>query len=56
MALHLCLAQADSLCERGAEGIRLLMEGLVESGFSMLRMGNSNPASGLNITFRIILK
>jgi glycerol-1-phosphate dehydrogenase [NAD(P)+] len=45
-ALHLCLAQADSLCARGAEGIRLLMEGLVESGISMLRMGNSNPASG----------
>jgi glycerol-1-phosphate dehydrogenase [NAD(P)+] len=46
MALQLCLAQADSLCARGAEGIRLLMEGLVESGLSMLRMGNSNPASG----------
>jgi glycerol-1-phosphate dehydrogenase [NAD(P)+] len=46
MALQLCLAQADSLCARGAEGIRLLMEGLVESGISMLRMGNSNPASG----------
>jgi glycerol-1-phosphate dehydrogenase [NAD(P)+] len=45
-ALQLCLAQADSLCARGAEGIRLLMEGLVESGLSMLRMGNSNPASG----------
>jgi glycerol-1-phosphate dehydrogenase [NAD(P)+] len=43
MALQLCLAQADSLCARGAEGIRLLMEGLVESGLSMLRMGNSNP-------------
>jgi len=45
-ALQLCLAQADSLISRGAEGIRLLMEGLVESGLSMLRMGNSNPASG----------
>jgi glycerol-1-phosphate dehydrogenase [NAD(P)+] len=45
-ALQLCLAQADSLCARGAEGIRLLMEGLVESGLSMLRLGNSNPASG----------
>lgn len=45
-ALQLCLAQADSLCARGAAGIRLLMEGLIESGLSMLRMGNSNPASG----------
>jgi glycerol-1-phosphate dehydrogenase [NAD(P)+] len=45
-ALQQCVAQADSLCDRDPHSIRLLMEGLIESGLSMLRVGNSNPASG----------
>ncbi len=45
-ALQLCIAQADTLCDRDQESIRLLMQGLIESGLSMMRMGTSNPASG----------
>ncbi len=45
-ALQLCVAQAGSLCNRDEESIRLLMQGLIELGLSMMRMGTSNPASG----------
>ncbi len=45
-ALQLCIAQAGTLCDRDEELIRLLMQGLIESGLSMLRMNLSHPASG----------
>ncbi len=45
-ALQLCVAQAGTLCDRDEESIRLLMQGLIESGLSMLRMNLSHPASG----------
>ncbi len=45
-ALQLCVAQAGALCNRDEESIRMLMQGLIESGLSMMRMGTSNPASG----------
>jgi glycerol-1-phosphate dehydrogenase [NAD(P)+] len=44
-ALEACARSADQIGARSAEGIRNLMDGLVESGLCMLDFGLSHPAS-----------
>jgi glycerol-1-phosphate dehydrogenase [NAD(P)+] len=41
-----CVPQAEEIGHATEAGVRLLIEGLIESGFGMLDFGNSNPASG----------
>jgi glycerol-1-phosphate dehydrogenase [NAD(P)+] len=41
-----CARQAFEIGQGSEAGVRLLIEGLIESGFGMLEFGNSNPASG----------
>jgi glycerol-1-phosphate dehydrogenase [NAD(P)+] len=45
-AAHRCIEHAEGIGRGSEEGIRVLIEGLVESGFCMLDFGNSSPASG----------
>ncbi|MEL7237092.1 MAG: iron-containing alcohol dehydrogenase, partial [Chloroflexota bacterium] len=44
--LDTCVSYADEIGTASAEGIRHLMDGLVESGLCMLDFGSSRPASG----------
>jgi len=41
-----CVENLSKIRGGDEDGIKLLMEGLIESGFCMLDFGNSNPASG----------
>jgi glycerol-1-phosphate dehydrogenase [NAD(P)+] len=45
-AIERCLGQAEAVGRREPDGVRGLMEALVESGLCMLDFGNSRPASG----------
>ncbi|THF83682.1 sn-glycerol-1-phosphate dehydrogenase [Cohnella fermenti] len=45
-ALEKCVANVEAIAERTPDGIRVLTEALVESGFAMLLLGQSHPASG----------
>ncbi|MCI2256944.1 sn-glycerol-1-phosphate dehydrogenase [Domibacillus sp. PGB-M46] len=45
-ALNRCVKHVDSIAEKQEEGIRALMETLIESGIAMLKFGQSHPASG----------
>ncbi|GGA32926.1 sn-glycerol-1-phosphate dehydrogenase [Paenibacillus physcomitrellae] len=45
-ALLDCIAHADAIGRRTEEGIRVLMNALIESGIAMLMFGQSHPASG----------
>jgi glycerol-1-phosphate dehydrogenase [NAD(P)+] len=45
-AAQTCANLADEIATGSPEAIRLLMEGLIETGFCMLDAGNSAPASG----------
>ncbi|MWC28869.1 sn-glycerol-1-phosphate dehydrogenase [Paenibacillus sp. MMS18-CY102] len=45
-ALDKCVKHAESIGRREQEGIRVLMEALIESGLAMLLFGQSHPASG----------
>lgn len=44
--LETCVSDAEKIGTRSADGIRHLMDGLVESGLCMLDFGSSRPASG----------
>ncbi|WP_248930330.1 sn-glycerol-1-phosphate dehydrogenase [Paenibacillus hamazuiensis] len=44
--LQLCLDHLDDIARGSELGVRKLMEGLTLSGFSMLMVGHSRPASG----------
>ncbi len=44
-ALRSCVEQADAIGQRTEEGIRILMNALIESGIAMLIFGQSHPAS-----------
>ena len=41
-----CARRAEAIAAGAEEGIRALMEGLIESGFCMLDFGETRPASG----------
>jgi glycerol-1-phosphate dehydrogenase [NAD(P)+] len=45
-AAQLCVDHVAAIAQATPEGMRLLMEALIESGFCMLDFGNSRPASG----------
>lgn len=45
-ALQSCMDNIDLISEGNAEGVKLLMEALINSGIAMLIVGNSYPASG----------
>ncbi|ANS77359.1 glycerol-1-phosphate dehydrogenase [Paenibacillus yonginensis] len=45
-ALQDCVMHADAIGRRTEEGIRVLMNALIESGVAMLLFGQSHPASG----------
>ncbi len=45
-AVRACEEQAGEIAAASADGVRSLMEALIESGFCMLDFGNSLPASG----------
>jgi len=45
-ALEQCVACADEIGRRSPRGIETLTRALLESGFAMLRFGQSHPASG----------
>lgn len=45
-ALTTCVQNADAIAERSTEGIRKLMNALIESGLAMQLFGQSHPASG----------
>jgi glycerol-1-phosphate dehydrogenase [NAD(P)+] len=45
-AAHSCITALPEIASHSEEGIRILISGLIESGFGMLAFGNSNPASG----------
>ena len=45
-AARRCIQHVEEIGKGSEEGIRVLMEGLLESGFCMLDFGNSSPASG----------
>ncbi|MAS33909.1 MAG: sn-glycerol-1-phosphate dehydrogenase [Anaerolineaceae bacterium] len=45
-ALQQCIDSADAIAARSPEGIRSLIEALLQSGIGMLEFGNSRPASG----------
>lgn len=44
--LDTCVSDAEEISTRSADGIRHLMDALVESGLCMLDFGSSRPASG----------
>jgi glycerol-1-phosphate dehydrogenase [NAD(P)+] len=41
-----CAEKADAIAVASEDGVRTLMEGLIESGFCMLDFGETRPASG----------
>ncbi len=41
-----CADRAQEIAGGSVEGVRILMEGLIEAGFGMLEFGNSSPAGG----------
>ncbi|GAB6928670.1 sn-glycerol-1-phosphate dehydrogenase [Paenibacillus sp. JCM 10914] len=45
-ALRDCVQAVDQIAGRSEEGIRILMEALIQSGLAMLLFGQSHPASG----------
>ena len=45
-AAQACASHAGGIGKATEQGIRCLMDGLIESGFCMLAFGNTNPASG----------
>jgi glycerol-1-phosphate dehydrogenase [NAD(P)+] len=45
--VQLCADHASEIGIASAEGIRFLMDGLIESGLCMLEFGGSSPASGM---------
>ncbi len=45
-AIDSVLQHADSIGQRSEEGVRVLMDALIESGLCMLDFGTSRPASG----------
>ncbi len=45
-AAQACASHAGGIGQASEQGIRCLMDGLIESGFCMLDFGNTNPASG----------
>ncbi len=45
-AALVCAEHADEIGSRTEAAVRILLEGLLESGFCMLDFGNSSPASG----------
>jgi len=45
-ALLACVSHAEEIGERTDEGIRILMEALIQSGLAILLFGQSHPASG----------
>ncbi|MCB9138120.1 MAG: sn-glycerol-1-phosphate dehydrogenase [Caldilineaceae bacterium] len=45
-AVQLCVDNVDAIGADEPEGIRKLLEGLIESGYCMLDFGSSRPASG----------
>jgi len=45
-ALERCAAHAEAIGRGSEEGVRVLMQSLIESGIAMLRFGQSHPASG----------
>jgi len=45
-SLHACVVSAEGIGSTSAEGIRSLMDGLIESGLCMLDFGLTHPASG----------
>jgi glycerol-1-phosphate dehydrogenase [NAD(P)+] len=45
-AAQLCMDHVEAIAQATPEGMHLLMEALIESGFCMLDFGNSRPASG----------
>ena len=46
-ALQTCMDHADAIAAATPQGVRILMEALIESGFCMLDFGSSLPASGI---------
>jgi len=45
-ALKMCVDHCAEIGRRSRQGIEILMRALIESGFAMLRFGQSHPASG----------
>lgn len=45
-ALERCVAHAEAIGGGAEEGVRALMQSLIESGIALLRFGQSHPASG----------
>lgn len=45
-AAQSCAADVRQIAGGSVEGVRLLMEGLIEAGFGMLEFGNTSPAGG----------
>ncbi len=45
-ALNACAARVDEIGHGSEEGVRYVMEGLIESGLCMVEFGTSQPASG----------
>jgi glycerol-1-phosphate dehydrogenase [NAD(P)+] len=45
-ALQKCVDHADAIGQASAEGVQVLLDGLIESGFGMLDFNGSRPASG----------
>jgi glycerol-1-phosphate dehydrogenase [NAD(P)+] len=45
-AVQSCMDSAEAIAAATPQGVRVLMEALIESGFCMLDFGNSLPASG----------
>ncbi len=45
-AVQRCIQHTEAISQRSEEGVRHLMEALIESGLCMLDIGNSRPASG----------
>jgi glycerol-1-phosphate dehydrogenase [NAD(P)+] len=45
-ALQNCVDHADAIGQASTEGLKVLLDGLIESGFGMLDFNSSRPASG----------
>ncbi len=45
-AVQFCIDHVDSIGAASPDGVRALLEGLIESGYCMLDFGSSRPASG----------
>ncbi|WP_028610239.1 sn-glycerol-1-phosphate dehydrogenase [Paenibacillus harenae] len=46
LALDKCMEHVEAIARRDQEGIRILIEALIESGLAMLMLGQSHSASG----------